>query len=215
MWNYWKNDITKAIWIFALVAVAAILLNWIRTPVLHALAENGTISRATLKDYRGVYLNDDWSHKGRPEQNTGENGTDDPVNGDENGDEPESLEISEYLVVDLNDVIDLFENGDCVFVDARSPEEYEFGHIPGAINWPYDAFDEYHGKYRDMISLDGCIVVYCENETCDFSADIAEALVWEYYQDVYRYVDGYDEWLAEFQPTVKGPEPYDESELID
>jgi len=214
MWNNLKTEIIRAIWIFAIVAVASILFNWIRTPVLSALADSNTISRASLKDHRGVFLNDNWSHKGRPEQIEDDNTGDEQTGGTENAgnDEPTQREMVEYLIIDLEQTKLLWDEGECIFVDARSPEEYEAGHIPGAINWPLDAFDEYHEKYRDIISPDDCIVVYCEDESCDFSADLADSLVWEYFQKVYRFKNGIDEWLSAINPLVEGPDPGEKPE---
>jgi rhodanese-related sulfurtransferase len=50
-------------------------------------------------------------------------------------------------------------------VDVRDPDDYEEGHIPGAINLPRD-------KWNDLSCLrkDANNVVYCYDQTCHLSA---------------------------------------------
>lgn len=61
---------------------------------------------------------------------------------------------------------------DLVFVDARPPLDYEFGHIPGALSVPYyEAAD-----YVDEIPRDKLVVVYCECPHAE-AVQTADALV--------------------------------------
>ena len=46
-----------------------------------------------------------------------------------------------------------------VVLDVRSPEEYAEGHIPGAINIPYDQIGAQIGSLEDYRERD--LVVYC------------------------------------------------------
>lgn len=73
------------------------------------------------------------------------------------------------------DLVARLESGEePVILDVRSPEEYSAGHIPGAINVPYDQI----GAYLD--SLEGFrgqeVVVYCRTGR---RAGIAEAALAE------------------------------------
>jgi phage shock protein E len=65
-----------------------------------------------------------------------------------------SIQSSPYL-------IDRVKNNDWTLIDVRSPEEFAEGHIPGAINMPYDAIDDY------ISELDGNkekpVIVYCRS----------------------------------------------------
>jgi rhodanese-related sulfurtransferase len=50
------------------------------------------------------------------------------------------------------------EGAAIVFVDARTQLDYEYGHIPGAINVPYFEADQ----HLDKLPKDRWIVTYCE-----------------------------------------------------
>ena len=64
----------------------------------------------------------------------------------------------------------IFESGNYIIVDVRTPEEYDESHIKSAINIPYDAIDE-------NINLDKSktIMVYCKSGKR--SAIAAETLI--------------------------------------
>lgn len=47
-----------------------------------------------------------------------------------------------------------------LFLDVRTPEEYASGHVPGAVNIPYD---EVSARVSELESRrDDAVVVYCE-----------------------------------------------------
>ena len=48
-----------------------------------------------------------------------------------------------------------------VLLDVRTPEEYDEGHIPGAINLPNETIGE--GELPELPELDQMILVYCRS----------------------------------------------------
>jgi len=48
-----------------------------------------------------------------------------------------------------------------LLLDVRTPEEFQGGHIPGAINVPHDGSDDWLRK--EGLPPDADIVVYCES----------------------------------------------------
>ena len=54
------------------------------------------------------------------------------------GDLPQIPDLDRPIQVQLADVKQLFDAGAVVLIDAREPEEYGEGHIPGALSMPYD-----------------------------------------------------------------------------
>ena len=64
----------------------------------------------------------------------------------------------------------IFDKGDVLFVDARSQNDYDNGHIPGAVNRPWQAVtddrgrvlppDELRDHFGDVLDRES-VVVYC------------------------------------------------------
>ena len=59
----------------------------------------------------------------------------------------------------------MLKSGNINVVDVREAEDYEKGHIPGAINLPHGTWDNPHGLIRDKIN-----VVYCYTQQCHLAA---------------------------------------------
>ena len=53
----------------------------------------------------------------------------------------------------------LIDNGDCLLLDVREPDEYAEGHIPGAVNLPLDRIRA--GEELLPQDKDGLLLVYC------------------------------------------------------
>ena len=78
-----------------------------------------------------------------------------------------------------------------VLLDVRPSEEFEAGHIPGAISMPPD---ELQARSSEL-PRDRTIVAYCRGEYCLF-ADDAVALLREQGFEAYRLEGGWPEWLT-------------------
>ena len=65
------------------------------------------------------------------------------------------------------------EVDEVIVIDARSPESYARGHVPGAINLPYKMID---AASTASISKDKVIVTYCAGVFCNASTKAAEKL---------------------------------------
>lgn len=61
--------------------------------------------------------------------------------------------------VSPQDAVVLAEQG-ALLLDVRTPEEYASGHVPGAVNVPYDELSSRIGEIEARRG--GSVVVYCE-----------------------------------------------------
>ncbi|MDA3630531.1 metalloregulator ArsR/SmtB family transcription factor [Saccharopolyspora sp. WRP15-2] len=85
------------------------------------------------------------------------------------------------------------ESGDVVVLDVRPREEYEAGHIPGAVSIPVDELADRLGE----IPADQEVVAYCRGSFCVLSHD-AVRLLTAHGRSARRLADGMLEWqLAE------------------
>jgi rhodanese-related sulfurtransferase len=89
-----------------------------------------------------------------------------------------------------------------LLLDVRTPEEFAAGHIPGAVNIPYDELEHRLGELADM--HDAEIIVYCRTGR---RAKIAEqVLVDAGFASVFD-LDGHmAEWMTASHP-VSDPRP--------
>jgi rhodanese-related sulfurtransferase len=59
----------------------------------------------------------------------------------------------------------MLKSGDINVVDVREAEDYEEGHVPGAINLPSDTWDKARGLAKDKTN-----VIYCYSQQCHLAA---------------------------------------------
>lgn len=109
----------------------------------------------------------------------------------------------DYLIAEIDRVPDaakIFYNDDTLFVDARSKEDYESGHIPGAISLPVGQFDEQIESFLNRYPPDQPIVTYCSGRTCEDSHHLARLLSDVGFSEVRIFIDGFPGWQAEGYP---------------
>ena len=94
----------------------------------------------------------------------------------------------------------LFDNGNALFVDARTHDNYDDGHIPGAVSLPVGQFDERIDTFLDQHAIEQSIVTYCSGRTCEDSHNLAQLLIDFGYNDVKVFIDGFPGWEAEGYP---------------
>ena len=95
---------------------------------------------------------------------------------------------------------DIFDKGDVLFVDARSSDNYEEGHIQGAISLPVGQFDERIESFFSRYSPEQPIVTYCSGRTCEDSHHLAQFLSDAGFTDVRIFIDGFPGWESEGHP---------------
>lgn len=106
--------------------------------------------------------------------------------------------------IELGEAWALCNEGKALFVDARSPEEFRAGHIPGALLLPVDDFEETVASRRSLIPLETLLITYCAGEGCDSSREVAALLVEEGYSQVKVFFGGWEDWKRAGYPVEKG-----------
>lgn len=106
--------------------------------------------------------------------------------------------------ISLEEAKKLFDAGKTVFLDARSPEDYQAGHIQGAKNLPWLEFAKYFDQAMAQISQDQVIIAYCDGETCHLSKELAQALSEMGFLNVRVLVNGWTLWVQNSLPIQKG-----------
>ena len=119
------------------------------------------------------------------------------------GDAADTGQLAEGAVT-AEQVKALVDEGNVYVIDARAVEVFEDGHIPGAINIPYDRLAEYFQYLTDTVPLDARIVCYCSSPTCDFSDQLATELRIMRYTDIVVFTGGWEEWQNAGHPGETG-----------
>ena len=90
----------------------------------------------------------------------------------------------------------IFDKGDALFVDARSQNDYDNGHIPGAISLPVGQFEAGIESFLNRYPLEQPIVIYCSGRNCEDSHLLAQALSDVGFTNVRIFIDGFPAWEA-------------------
>jgi rhodanese-related sulfurtransferase len=81
-----------------------------------------------------------------------------------------------------------------LWVDARSAEEYESDHVPGAISLNLENWDQLFPKFLDRWIPEKKVVVYCSAATCELSREVAERLRKSGISSVFVLKGGWEAW---------------------
>lgn len=99
--------------------------------------------------------------------------------------------------VDHNYLEAVISYRNAIIIDARPESEYEMGHLPEAINIPYDSDSE---KLVDLINRHSLkkqtTIVYCSNAHCNAAELLAEKLHSLGCEKVRIYLRGWEDWVA-------------------
>lgn len=103
--------------------------------------------------------------------------------------------------INLSLAYKLFKEG-IQFIDARPPEEYNEGHIKGALNIPFYGSENYL-KTINSLDKNKLIVTYCSGADCDISTLSGDELFSMGFKKVYVFVGGFEEWVKNKYPITK------------
>ena len=104
-------------------------------------------------------------------------------------------------IVDITQAKQIFDSGNVLFVDARTRDDYDDGHLPGAVSLPIGQFDALIDAFLDQHDIEKPIVAYCSGRTCEDSHILAQLLMDFGYSDVKVFIDGYPGWESEGYPV--------------
>ena len=98
-----------------------------------------------------------------------------------------SIDVAERLFLDS-----------VLFIDARAEEFYHDGHIPNSIC--NDDFDSLVYQIEDFITYKNGFVVYCSDDDCGSSEDLAYQLQDQGFTNIYLFKGGWKQWVENELP---------------
>jgi len=120
---------------------------------------------------------------------------------------PDIPDVGRPIQIQISKVKAFFDAKAATIVDAREPAEYAEGHIPGAINLPYDQVVTDPGRLEDFDPKGKPIIVYCGGGTCELSMNLGFSLVNAGKKKVLVYMGGWPEWSTSGYAIAKGATP--------
>ena len=98
-----------------------------------------------------------------------------------------SIDVAERLFLDS-----------VLFIDARAEEYYLEGHIPNSIC--NDNFESLVYQIEDFITYKNSFVVYCSDDDCGSSEDLAYQLQEQGFTNIYLFKGGWKQWVENDLP---------------
>jgi rhodanese-related sulfurtransferase len=116
---------------------------------------------------------------------------------------PQIPSMERPVAIEL-DAVELYvEAGAALIIDARDRVEYVEGHIPGAINLPYDTIITDPEALSTLDTAGRPIIAYCGGGECEVSLTLAYELIALGYDRVAVYMGGYPEWEQAGLPIAR------------
>jgi rhodanese-related sulfurtransferase len=120
---------------------------------------------------------------------------------------PDIPDVPRPMQIQIEQVKAFFTAKAATIIDARDEGEYVVGHIPGAINLPYDKVITDPERLEKFDAKGKPIIVYCGGGTCELSMNLGLALVNAGKKKVLVYMGGWPEWSKSGNPIAMGPTP--------
>jgi rhodanese-related sulfurtransferase len=116
-----------------------------------------------------------------------------------------TTDSGDSLMVPFEEAEMLFQAKAAVFLDARSGDFYQEGHIRGALHLPPEELDQRIAEVLTVLPRETTLIAYCDGETCNLSKDLAFALMERGYVNVRVLVNGWTLWQERGLPVEAGP----------
>lgn len=113
-------------------------------------------------------------------------------------------DVDQPVQVKIGTVKLLFDAGAALFLDARDTDEYEAGHIPGAMRLSESDAASQPESVKNLPVRGRPIIAYCQGGDCEASLDLARNLVASGYRKVLVFTGGFPEWAAAGYPVEGG-----------
>lgn len=114
---------------------------------------------------------------------------------------PPSYDPETDSLLSLEDAYNHYLSGNAIFIDAREEFEYDEGHIRGALNLPFDWWDDYWEDVKPYLDKEKEIVVYCGGLDCELSLFAARDLKSLGYEKSYTFFGGWLKWTEAGLPA--------------
>ncbi|HRD01874.1 MAG TPA: rhodanese-like domain-containing protein [Candidatus Saccharicenans sp.] len=115
-------------------------------------------------------------------------------------------DFPQLAFISLSEAEEVWSGQKAVFVDSRSREEFNRGHIPGAISIPLEDLKNGQEDLLTRIFDSPEIVIYCEGGDCQASLNLARILDSRGFKKLKIFLGGWAEWMQSGLPVETNAE---------
>ena len=108
-------------------------------------------------------------------------------------------------VINAHEADELLGNQDATFVDARSLDDFNAGHIDGAISVPSNVSPADLLQKLSAVPKSERFVVYCQFDGCSYGNEVAKRLDDEGFHNLILFKGGWQEWLKYTPNNANAP----------
>ncbi|MDD8020723.1 MAG: rhodanese-like domain-containing protein [Acidobacteriota bacterium] len=107
----------------------------------------------------------------------------------------------QLVFISLPEAEDAWSRRQAVFLDSRSREDFNRGHIPGAVSVPFEELKMGDEGLLALIPDSPEIVIYCEGGDCQASLSLARILDSRGFRNLRVFLGGWAEWTQSGLPV--------------
>lgn len=103
-------------------------------------------------------------------------------------------------IVDVPRALGIVRSGEFLVCDARLVEEFDRGHLPGAVSFPFESHGEAFNELAALFSPEQPVMVYCSGRACDDALLLGNFLRAQGSGRVVLFLEGIAGWQAAGHP---------------
>ena len=103
-------------------------------------------------------------------------------------------------MVDVARAKEIVEKGEFLVCDARKIEDFDAGHLPGAVSFPFETREEAFNELAALFSPEQPVMVYCSGLDCDDALLLSKFLQAQGSTKVVLFAEGMSGWKEAGHP---------------
>lgn len=103
-------------------------------------------------------------------------------------------------LVDVDAAGKIVDGGGFLVLDARAAKDFDAGHLPGAVSFPFETREESYNELAALLPPDQPVMVYCSGRECDDALLLGLFLKSQGSTRVALFVEGTTGWSAAGHP---------------
>lgn len=108
---------------------------------------------------------------------------------------------AQFPRISLEDAYKLYKEKKAVFIDVRSNEQFQLGHISGALSIPGSQLVKRYGE----VTPGKTVITYCACSAEQSSGRAASTMIAHGAKNIFALKGGWNDWKSAGYPTATGP----------